>query len=120
LSIFYKILITPLLGFFIFALFLNYQQRIIYQNSIDIQKIKDNIFPALKLSKDNISILDDINRGYEDILVTAEVDGFKDIYAKKDILLKNAKLLKDIYKYESKRKLRKLYIKNNNICKSFA
>jgi serine phosphatase RsbU (regulator of sigma subunit) len=101
MSIFYKILLTPLLGFLIFALFLNYQQRVIYQNSKDIEKIKDVILPIIKITDKNLVILNDINRHYEDILVTADKEQIVHIEEKKSKIINNLNILKKDFDYQN-------------------
>jgi serine phosphatase RsbU (regulator of sigma subunit) len=101
MSIFYKILLTPLLGFLIFAIFLNYQQNLIYQNSKDIENIKDVIVPIIKITDNNIVTLGNINRHYEDMLVTLDKESISKIEVDKSKLLENLTILEKKFSYKN-------------------
>jgi serine phosphatase RsbU (regulator of sigma subunit) len=96
LSIFYKIVGISIIGFFIFGIFIFQKNVIIEQNSKDINKIQNKIYPSLRISEENLNKVKEISHIYKDVIATNEQEWIEDVYVIQKEILKNLKILNNL------------------------
>lgn len=96
LSIFHKLLIAPLIAVMLFAFYIGN----IYMQQIEGKKLMDSIykehFPILNLASENIILLNNIIRVFEDSVAASEITWLENNKIYKENIEKNFETLKEM------------------------